>query len=105
MIIVTVDDDVSCLHIGGVERNDIVSSVLDKCIDIDDALAEFVSEEGVVVRADLRDCFDTAVLAVVHALSHVTLSCGEDVRACFVFSAFRRGKLRCIDVRAAEVYR
>ena len=105
MIVITVDNDIARLHVGSIERNNAVTRVLDERIDIDDAPAELVCEEGVVVGANLRDGFDTAILTVVHALPHVVLRGSENVCSRLARLPFWRGNLRRADICIAEADR
>ena len=79
MVVVAVDDDIARFEVVRVERDDLVARVADECIDVDNALAEFVSKERVVACANLRDRLDTAVCTVFHVLSHEILCRVHDI--------------------------
>ena len=79
MVVVAVDDDIARFEVVRVERDDLVARVADECIDVDNALAEFVRKERVVACANLRDRLDAAVCTVLHVLSHEILCRVHDI--------------------------
>ena len=102
MVIISIDEDIACLHICRVERNDCIACITDKCIDVDDALVEFVCEERIVAIANLRDRFDTSIRTILHVLAHEILSRVHNIHASARFCAIRLITLRDIRVRNIE---